>query len=133
MHEPGWAPTDQDTFAQLLRRGLGIVVIALVGAGISGVIWGGATGWGVALGVLLGGIAMSFTLVVMIVTGKLGVQGELVPMLGAYLLKMMLVLMVLGILAQYSFYSKPAFLVGFVGVVVAHLILDMFTIARTRA
>jgi len=132
--EPGWAPTALDTFRTIARNTIILdVVLAVLGAVIGFVAVGSEAAVGVAVGVGIAALGTLMTVAVMIATERWGSGNELGSMLASYILKMMLMLVLLAIATQLDFLHKSAVILGFIAAVIGSLVVDMWTIARTRA
>ena len=93
--EPGYVPTTLEMFMSIARRTLlAYLVLAVVGAGAAAIVAGSGAVWGVLLGIGLAGGAMGLTLLVMMVTEKVGGVNDMAIMLGSYLLKMVVLFVV---------------------------------------
>lgn len=132
--EPGYVPTTLEMFTSIARRTLlAYLVLAVVGAGAAAIVASSGAVWGILLGIGLAGGAMGLTLLVMMVTEKVGGVNDMAIMLGSYLLKMVVLFVVFVAISDSTFFDKSAVLLGFASAVIVSLIVDTVTIARTRA
>lgn len=134
QREPGHVPTPLELFTSIAAwTAVWYLIFAAVGAVAAYLTSGSAAVWGLLLGVGIAGAAMGLTVVVMILTEKVSGIGDMVALLGSYLIKMFVLFVVLVVLRSFCFYDATALLLGFVGAVVISLTVDTVTIARTRA
>ena len=132
--EPGHVPTSRELFASIAwRTAAAQVVLATVLASIGALTSTSATVWGLLIGVGIAGAAMGLTVLVMILTERVGRVSDMAALLGSYLIKMVLLFIVLTALKGSSFINEMALLLGFAAAVLVSLTVSTVTIARTRA
>lgn len=87
---------------------LGLLGLAVVGALVSWLVAGVPGLWGALIGVAVGGGFILCTALAVLFTEKLPPATSGLILLGSWLLKMILAILVLGLLKGMDFYSKPA-------------------------
>lgn len=130
-------PTDPSpvraAFAGVLRAvTLFVVAVAVLGAGV-GLLVGGMPGlWG---GLLGAGVAAFFsvtTAVIMVRTADRPMHVTNAWVIGAWLAKMLVLLVVLALLKDATFFHKGVFFVVLVVAVVGSMALEMWQLQRAR-
>lgn len=109
----GDAPVDSTAaLRRAIRYGLlGLLVLAVVGSIVS-VLAAGLPGlWGALIGAAIGGGFILITAVSVLVTAKLPPTTAMAVLLGSWLLKMAVALIVLGLLNPLEFYNRIALVV----------------------
>ncbi|WP_297004453.1 hypothetical protein, partial [uncultured Corynebacterium sp.] len=88
--------------------GVGIAVLTV----ISLMVWGSTRDiegiWGVLIGAAIGGGFVLATVGVVLLTANTTPQNTLIVILGTWILKIVVVLVILGILKSYDFYDSTA-------------------------
>ena len=122
----------QRPFRQALRLSLaGLAVVAVVCCLVFGLSAGGAGIWGALLGVAVGGAFALLTVASMLFTANQtpAVLGAIV--LGGWLLKLVLLMIVLAVLRNYEFYDKWALFLTVCLVVVVSLGAEVGGVLKT--
>lgn len=118
---------------RVLRIGLLASVVALPVAVLLGYLVSGAAGaWGAAIGM---GIAVGFfTITVGVALGTAGMDATALgaSVLGSWLVKMILLILVLVLLRDADFYSRPVLFVALLVGTVGTLVLEALVVTRTR-
>lgn len=92
-----------------MRWGIvGLVALAVIGAAVASLVAGTAGLWGALIGVAVGGGFVLCTALAVLFTEKLPPATSGLILLGSWLLKMILAIVVLGLLKGMDFYSKGA-------------------------
>lgn len=97
---------------------LGLVVLAVVGTAIGGLAAGLPGVWGALIGAAIGGGFILVTAVSVLLTARLPAITAAAVLLGGWLLKMAIALIVLGLLNPLDFYSRPTLVIVMVGALV---------------
>jgi hypothetical protein len=135
---PRHGPTEGPTalvvpMRRVLRAGAVGAAVALPVATLLGALLGGAPGaWGALIGM---GLAVAFfgvTVAVSLVTARMDPTRLGIWVLGSWLLKMVLLIVVLALLRDADFYSRPALFVSLLVGVVGSLLLEARIVATTR-
>lgn len=98
---------------------LGLVVLAVVGTVIGGIAAGLPGVWGALIGAAIGGGFILVTAISVLLTARLPAITAAAVLLGGWLIKMAIALVVLGLLNPLDFYSRPTLVI----VMVAALVL----------
>lgn len=131
------AADDGDSSAQVLRTALRstlvlLVVLAVVGVGVGALLAGGAGVWAAVIGVAMALVFSVTTTVALLATARStpAVMGAWV--MGTWLVKVIVVIVVLGVLRGYDFYSRPV-LAAVLGLgVVGSALLDYRAVSTGR-
>jgi len=111
---------------------LGVVVLAVVGSVVATLAAGLPGLWGALLGAAIGGGFVLVTAVSVLATAKLPPTTAMAVLLGSWLLKMGVALLVLGLLNPLDFYSRPALAIVMVGALVLVLGAETWGILSSR-
>lgn len=118
---------------RILRVGGVASAIALPTATLLGYLIGGAPGaWGALIGM---GLAVSFfsvTIAVALVTARMDPTRLGIWVLGSWLVKMVLLIVVLALLQDRDFYSRPALFVALLVGTTGSLLLEARIVTTTR-
>jgi hypothetical protein len=118
---------------RILRVGGIASAIALPAAALLGFLVGGAPGaWGALIGM---GLAVSFfavTIAVALVTARMDPTRLGIWVLGSWLVKMVLLLVVLALLRDADFYSRPALFIALLIGTAGGLLLEARIVTTTR-
>lgn len=122
---------------QPLRRtlrvgGLGLLVLTPLAAGIGWAVDGSAGLAGALIGVLVPAVFFGLTAVTALVTLRLspGALGAVV--LGSWVVKLVLLIIVFSLLNRWEGWSRPVFAVTFLVCVIASLALEALMVIRTQ-
>ena len=118
---------------RVLRIGLIASLVALPVAVLIGYLVAGAAGaWGAAIGM---GIAVGFfTITVGVALGTAGMDATALgaSVLGSWLIKMVLLLVVLALLRDADFYSRPVLFISLLVGTIGTLVLEALVVTRTQ-
>jgi hypothetical protein len=118
---------------RVLRLGLIASLVALPVAVLVGYLVAGAEGaWGAAVGM---GIAVGFftiTVGVALVTAGMDATALGASVLGSWLVKMVLLLVVLALLRDADFYSRPVLFLTLLLGTIGTLVLEALVVTRTK-
>lgn len=118
---------------RVLRAGTVAAIVALPTATALGAILAGAPGaWGAGIGM---GLAVGFfavTVLVALVTARMDPTRLGIWVLGSWLLKMVLLIVVLAMLRDADFYSRPALFLSLLIGTAGGLLLEALVVTRTR-
>jgi hypothetical protein len=118
---------------RVLRIGLLASVVALPVAVLIGYLVAGASGaWGAAIGM---GIAVGFfAITVGVALGTAGMDTTALgaSVLGSWLIKMVLLIVVLVLLRDADFYSRPVLFVSLLVGTIGTLVLEALVVTRTQ-
>jgi hypothetical protein len=118
---------------RVLRIGLIASLVALPIAVLIGYLVAGASGaWGAAIGM---GIAIGFftiTVGIALVTAGMDATALGASVLGSWLVKMILLLVVLALLRDADFYSRRVLFVSLLVGTIGTLVLEALVVTRTR-
>lgn len=111
--------------------GIGIAVLTV----ISLMVWGGARDlpgiWAVLIGAAIGGGFVLATVGVVLLTANTTPTNTLIVVLGTWLLKILVVLVVLAVLKNYDFYDSTALAVTIILALVVGLATETLGLMRT--
>ncbi|WP_089246227.1 hypothetical protein [Rhodococcoides kyotonense] len=127
-------PDQSDAMRAAVRYGIiGLAVLAVLGAVVSTLIAGVPGLWGALIGAALGGGFILTTALSIALTSKFPPTMAGAVLLGGWIVKMLLAVVVLAVLKDMDFYSKGAL----AGVVIAALVLvlgaEVYGVVRTKA
>lgn len=130
------APYSADPTAAL-RRGLrfgllGLLVLTVCGAIVASLLAGTAGLWGALLGAAVGGGFILCTALAVLLTAKLPAVTAGAVLLGSWLLKMILAIVVLAILDPLDFYNKQSMVIVIVLSLVIVLGAETYGVLQTR-
>lgn len=135
---PASTASDSDVAVQaVFRRALRdmlllIAVLAVVGVAVGALLAGSAGVWGAVLGVLVALVFSGTTVVSMLVTARSAPTTMAAVVLGAWLAKMVALVVLLVVLGDQTFYHRPTFgVVCFAGVL-GSVALDLRAVLRGR-
>lgn len=139
--EPGPAPSSQPVtdaavhavFRRALRDMLVLVaVLAVLGIGTGLLVAGGAGAWGALIGVLVALVFSGTTVVSMLLTVRSAPTTTAAVVLGAWLAKMVVLIAVLVLLRDQTFYDRPVMVVVLLVGVLGSVVLDYRAVTRGR-
>ncbi len=108
-----------------VRHGvLGLIVLTVLAAGVSALFLGLPGVWGALLGAAVGGGFVLFTAVVVLATARSEPATLAAVLLGSWLLKLILAIIVMVVLRGMDFYSRGAFVAVIALAVVGLLALE---------
>lgn len=130
-------PSAESAHTAALRKAVRLGVVALLGlAVISAVVWtlvDGTPGlWGALMGAAIGGAFVLTTAVVVIATARSAPQTTAAVLLGTWLIKLLVAIVVVAVLDRFDFYSRPAFAVTIILALVVVLAGETWAILKTR-
>jgi len=118
---------------RVLRVWLIAVVVGLPAVVLIGYLVAGAPGaWGAAIGMGLAVGFLSITVGVALGTARMGPNALGASVLGSWIVKMLLLMVVLVLLREADFYSRPVLFVALLVGTVGTLLLEAFVVVRTR-
>lgn len=111
---------------------MGLVVLAVVGALLGGLLDGRAGVYGALIGAAVGGGFILFTALGVLLTAKLPALTAGAVLLGTWLLKMILAMVVLFVLSGMDFYNKTALVLVIVMSLVVVLGAETYGVLGTK-
>lgn len=118
---------------RVLRAGAIASAIALPASAVLGYLFGGAAGaWGAVIGMSLAVAFFGITVGVALFTARMDPTKLGIWVLGSWLLKMVLLIVVLVLLREQDFYSKPALFVALLVGTVGSLLLEAKVVTSTK-
>lgn len=111
---------------------MGLAALAVVSAAVASLVAGWAGLWGALIGVAVGGGFILCTALAVLFTEKLPPATSGLILLGSWLLKMILAILVLGLLKGMDFYSKPALVIVIVLALVIVLGAETYGLLRVK-
>lgn len=93
---------------------------------------GAAGAWGALLGLAVPVGFLSVTVVLAVATARLAPTALGAVVLGSWLVKVIVLIVVLALLRDAEFYSRPVFFAVFAVAVLAYLLLEAAVVMRTR-
>ncbi|AVM02098.1 hypothetical protein C6V83_07660 [Gordonia iterans] len=128
--------TSYDSLAPLkngLRYGLlGLLALTLIGLLIWWP-WKGTPGlYGVLIGAGVGGAFILLTVITIMATANLKPSATMAAVMGGWFLKMVVVLVVMAVLGNMTFYSKGALVSMLIGAIVAVLGSEVWGVLSTK-
>lgn len=118
---------------RVLRFAVLAALVALPTVTLVGWIVGGAPGaWGAFLGMAIAVGFLAVTVVVALLTAGMDASTLGIVVIGSWLVKVALLMVVLGMLREQTFYSRPALLLSLLLGVVGTLLLEGVVVTRTR-
>lgn len=116
-----------------MRWGLaGLVALAVVGSVVASLVAGWAGLWGALIGVAVGGGFILCTALAVLFTEKMPPATSGLILLGSWLLKMILAIVVLGLLKGMDFYSKGALVIVMVLALVIVLGAETYGLLKVK-
>lgn len=111
---------------------VGSVIVMVVAAGIGWLIAGTPGLWGAILGIAIPVAFYSITVIVALVTLRVrpGVFGAAI--LGSWIVKIALLVVVLAILSRTDFYNRGVFFVAFLIGTIGYLVAEALIVVKTR-
>lgn len=123
----------KEIFASALRATLiMLVVLTVVGIGVGALVAGMAGVWAAVLGVGVTLIFSGTTIASMLYTADKGPNATMAMLLGGWIAKMLVLVILLAILGQMDFYHHMIFAVIVMIGVVGSAALDMLSVVRGR-
>ncbi|MGL4306542.1 MAG: hypothetical protein ACRCSF_10350 [Mycobacteriaceae bacterium] len=130
---PQKIPTASTPLRSAIRYGiLGLVVLSILSAGLWSIAAGLAGLYGALIGAAFGGSFILFTVVVVVLTANVQPVTGGAVLLGSWLLKIVLAIVVLGLLKPLDFYSKPALALTVVLALVVVLSCETYAIVTQK-
>ncbi|MFD8102352.1 hypothetical protein ACFV24_22705 [Nocardia fluminea] len=130
---PETVPGPDAPLRAALRYGLiGLVVLVVLSISIAGAVAGAPGMWGALLGSAIGGAFILTTVVVVLLGAKLPANTAGLVMLAGWVGKMLVGLLVIAVLRQFDFYSRPALFFTVVGALVIVLGAEVYGVARQK-
>jgi hypothetical protein len=118
---------------RVLRVGLVALLVALPVALLAGWALDGTAGlWGALIGMGIATVFFALTVGVALGTARLDVTALGAAVLGSWLVKMILLIVVLVLLRDADFYSRPVLFVTLLLATVGALVLEAVVVSRTR-
>jgi hypothetical protein len=111
-----------------LAFGLAVPLAALVGW----IVDGAAGGWGAFLGMTIPFAFFTGTVIVALLTVRLSVGLFGAVVLGSWVLKLIILLVVLFFLRDADFFNRPIFFVSFLIGTAGYLVLEALVVVKTR-
>lgn len=129
----GPLPGVRKPMTAVLRWGTaGSIVAMVLAAGIGWLVAGSEGAWGGVLGIVIPVAFFSITVIVALVTLRVNPAIFGAAILGSWLVKIILLIVVLALLSGADFYSRPVFFVAFVIGTVGYLLTEAFIVIKTR-
>ncbi|ORI14439.1 hypothetical protein BJI47_06400 [Rhodococcus sp. 1168] len=131
---PAPVPDQSDAMRSAVRYGvIGLVVLTVLGA-IVATLFAGLPGlWGALIGAALGGGFILTTALSIALTSKFPPTMVGAVLLGGWLVKMLLAIVVLGVLKDMDFYSEKSLALVVVAALVLVLGAEVYGVVRTKA
>ncbi len=118
---------------RVLRVAVLAGLVALPVAGLLGWLLGGAAGaWGALIGMAIAVGFLLVTVAVALLTARMDASTLGIVVMGSWLVKVALLMVVLGVLRGETFYSRPALLLALLVGVTGTLLLEGVVVTRTR-
>jgi hypothetical protein len=131
--EPAWTPAVQAVFRRALRDMLVLVaVLAVLGVGIGVLVAGSAGAWGALIGVAVALVFSGTTVLSMLLTVRSSPTTTGAVVLGAWLAKMVVLIAVLVVLQDRTFYDRPVMVAVLLLGVLGSVVLDFRAVTRGR-
>ncbi|MFE3293119.1 hypothetical protein [Rhodococcus sp. NPDC059234] len=131
--EPEPVPDQSAPLRAAVRYGvIGLIALAVVGSAIAAAVAGLPGLWGALIGVAVGGGFILCTGLAVLFTEKLPPATSGAVLLGSWLLKMILAVLVLGILKGMDFYSKSALVIVMVLALIIVLGAETYGLLRVK-
>lgn len=127
----------QVSFLVPMRRvlrvtGVGLAVLLPVTAVAGWSIGGSDIGWGILLGLAVPAAFFGITVTTGVLAAKLDNTAFVGVVMALWLVKIVVLLVVMALIKDAEFYSKPAFLAAFILGVVGWLTAEVMVVLRTR-
>jgi hypothetical protein len=135
--QPAVSPVPRSAADAVFRRALRdmlmlLAALTVLGVGIGALVAGRPGVWGALIGVGLALVFSGTTVVSMLVTARSSVQRLAAVVLGAWLGKVVVVIVVLALIQDRDFYDKPVLAVVLLIGVVGSAVLDYRAVSRGR-
>lgn len=118
---------------RVLRVAVLAGLVALPVAALLGWLLGGAAGaWGALIGMAIAVGFLLVTVAVALLTARMDASTLGIVVMGSWLVKVALLMVVLGVLRGETFYSRPALLLALLVGVSGTLLLEGVVVTRTR-
>lgn len=118
---------------RVLRVAVLAGLVALPVAALLGWLLGGAAGaWGALIGMAIAVGFLLVTVAVALLTARMDASTLGIVVMGSWLVKVALLMVVLGVLRGETFYSRPALLLALLVGVTGTLLLEGVVVTRTR-
>lgn len=122
-----------DLMSQILRRLIVATGIIVVVAVIAGLVFAGTAGlWGALLGGIVGVVFCLTTVISMKLSEGRSPQYLAVAVLGGWLAKMALIIAMLAVLQDLTFYNRYVLVATLVAIVLASLTIEMLAVRAAR-
>ncbi|NLG54487.1 MAG: hypothetical protein GX542_02375 [Rhodococcus sp.] len=122
-----------DALKRAVRYGvIGLVVLTVVGVAVAGLALGSRGVWGALIGAAVGGGFILLTAVTVLVTAKLPPMTAAAVLMGGWLLKMVIALIVLGLLNPLDFYSRTALVLVMIGALILVLGAETYGVLASK-
>ncbi|NMM16558.1 MAG: hypothetical protein HHJ14_05275 [Cellulomonas sp.] len=136
-HQPAVPPVPSSAAAAVFRRALRDVLVllaalAVLGVGVGALAAGQPGVWGALVGVGLALVFSGTTIVSMLVTSRASGARLAAVVLGAWLGKVLVVIVVLALIQDRDFYDRPVLAVVLLVGVVGSAVLDYRAVSRGR-
>ena len=129
----GPLPGVRKPMTAVLRWGTAGSIVAMVLAGLIGWLVAGSQGfWGGVLGIVIPVAFFSITVVVALVTLRVNPQVFGAAILGSWVVKIVLLIVVLAVLSGADFYSRTVFFIAFVIGTIGYLLTEAIIVIKTR-
>lgn len=126
-------PDATEALRRAVRYGsFGVLALAAAGVLVGGLAAGLPGVWGALLGAAVGGGFVLITGVTVLASAKLPPTTAMVVVLGSWLVKMAVALIVLGLLGSQTFYDRTTFAVVTVGALVLVLGAEVWGILKSK-
>lgn len=116
----------------LLMAGIGLAVLVPVATLAGWLIGGSDIGLGVLLGLALPGAFFGLTVIVGVLAARLDNGPFVGVVMASWLVKVVALLVVMALIKDATFYSKPAFIAAFIVGVAGWLTAEVVVVLRTR-
>jgi hypothetical protein len=124
---------NKEIFSAALRATLVmLIVLTIVGVGIGAVVAGTTGVWGALLGVAVALLFSGSTILSMVYTADKSPNATMAVLLGVWVAKMIVLIVVLAMLGQLDFYHHVMFAVIVLVGVIGSAGLDMYTVVKGR-
>lgn len=129
----GPLPGVRKPMTAVLRWGTAGSIVAMVLAGGIGWLVDGTEGfWGGVLGIVIPVSFFSITVIVALVTLRVNPQVFGAAILGSWVVKLALLIVVLALLSGADFYSRTVFFIAFVVGTIGYLLTEAIIVIKTR-
>jgi hypothetical protein len=131
---PAPVPDQSDSMRAAVRYGIiGLAVLTVLGAVIATLVAGLPGLWGALIGAALGGGFILTTALSIALTSKIPPTMAGAVLLGGWIVKMLLAVVVLAVLKDMDFYSKKSLALVVVAALVLVLGAEVYGVVRTKA